>query len=252
MLTFVEQHDEHKQIFSRQMVIDFSQCNEKRELYLFELLRISSDTATEDYKERGMSAEFLQDHGYAMLVSRQAFRFHRMPRENDFVTLETWEETPEPIQLVRGYRFIDKNGAPLISGISSWIIVDPKSRRIVRPSEFTLREPPVFHRELDCMKFGKISIPKDLQKLSERHICFSDIDANGHMNNARYGAYAIDSLPVEYQQKKFSDFRINFSKEARRGDLMEMFGSFNDEQKKAVIVGRHDGITSFECEFYWK
>ncbi len=250
MQTFIEKHEGN--IFSRQMAIKFSECNEKHELYLFELLRKASDTATEDYKERGMSAQFLAERNFAILVSRQAFRFHQMPKENDFVTLETWEETPEPLQLIRPYRFIDKDGNPLISGLSSWIIVNPKTRRIVRSKDFTLREPPVFHKEIDCMKFGRISIPKDMKKLSERTIVFSDLDANGHMNNARYGAYAVDCLPSEYQQKKFSDFRINFSKETCQGDLMEMFGNFDDENKKITIIGKHDNSTSFECEFYWK
>lgn len=62
----------------------------------------------------------------------------------------------------------------------------------------------------------KITVPDCVTELDQRPIRYSDIDANGHMNNSRYGAFAVDCLPESYQDRDFTDFRMNYSKEARK------------------------------------
>ena len=80
---------------------------------------------------------------------------------------------------------------------------------------------------------------------------YSDIDGNGHVNNARYGAYVADCLPPEYQQKTYRDFRINYSKEAVAGQLIQLYGNFDEQNKKIIIAGKQKENTCFEAELYW-
>ncbi|MDE7383863.1 MAG: acyl-[acyl-carrier-protein] thioesterase, partial [Treponemataceae bacterium] len=76
-------------------------------------------------------------------------------------------------------------------------------------------------------------------------------DGDGHTNNARYGAFVIDSLPDEYQKKTFSDFKINYSKEAVLGHKIQIYGAFDDNAKKITIIGKQDENICFEAELYW-
>ena len=64
-------HSEHK--------VQFSQADSGKRLSFFELLKVSSDMAVEDYAQQGLDRDTLTAHGYACLVSRVAFRFHRIP-----------------------------------------------------------------------------------------------------------------------------------------------------------------------------
>ena len=103
-------HEEDGITFHNQMNIFFSQCDKFKRLSLHELLRITSDTAVEEYRQRGLSRDVLTQNGYAILVSRVSFKINRMPKENEHITITTWEEKPEALQFVRAYRIKDKDG----------------------------------------------------------------------------------------------------------------------------------------------
>ena len=151
--------EEEKNIFHVQSNIYFSQCNANKDLSLHELLKITSDIAVEDYRQRGMSRKILKDNGFGILVSRCSYRIHKWPKENQFIELETWEEKPQALQFMRGYKILDENKNILVSGKSSWLLVDINERRILPLKKFTLRTPPEFCIDLDCDKPDKILQP---------------------------------------------------------------------------------------------
>ena len=252
MITFKLWHDEDGITFHHENNIFFSQCAANGLLSLSELLRLTSDTAVEEYRQRGLSRNFLVEHGYYILVSRCSFRFHRLPQENERFKLSTWEEKAEALQLCRAYEFTAEDGSRLISGFSTWLLVDPAARKIIPTKNFTLREPVNLQKEHDCLKPGKISVPENAVLLDERKIRYSDIDGNGHTNNSRYGAFVMDALPPEYRGKDFCDFRMNFSKEAMLDDTLRIFGSFDDGAKKITVKGQTEQGTSFESELYYR
>ena len=253
MTTFQQFHEDDNNTFHNEAKVYFSQCSNNRKLSLTELLRFTSDTAVEDYRQRGLSSEFLKEHGFYILVSRCAFRFIELPHESQKISIITWEEKPEPIQLCRGYKIIDaEDGRALVYGYSSWLLVNSETRRIVPSRNFNLRKPIDFTTDNDCPRPGKIIIPEQKQLLREHTIGYSDIDANGHTNNSRYGAFITDALPVQYNEKNFTDFRINYSKEAMLGQNLKVYGHFDDEAKKILVCGETENGTSFEAELLYK
>ena len=252
MTTFKVWHEDDKNTFHNETTVYFSQCGKNRRISLHELLRLTSDTAVDDYRQRGLSSSFLKEHGFFILVSRCAFRFFDLPHENQKIEIITWEEKSEPLQLYRGYKITDTSGTVLVNGYSSWLLVNPDTRRIVPTKNFTLRPPGDFRTDNDCARPGKIVVPAERELLNERTIGYSDIDANGHTNNSRYGAFITDALPEQYLKKEFTDFRINYSKEAMYGQKLQIFGHFADSEKKILIMGQTESGTSFEAEMLYK
>ena len=243
-------HDSERK-FNFQTMVYFCEANDSKQLSLYDLLKITSDGAVEDYNQQGMSRDALSERGFAILVSRLAFRFHRMPRENEAIVLKTWEEKSEVLQLVRAYEIESMEGERLVSGISSWIVVDPKARRILPTKKFDMREPVERQGEHDCMMYGKIAPPDGLEIMDERTIRYSDLDGNGHTNNARYGAFIADALPEDLRHARFTDFRLNYAKEAMLSQKLTVFGRRDDEQKKLTLIGKTEEGVSFEAELYW-
>jgi len=250
MAEYKQFHDENG-VFNYQTMVYFCEANDNKQMSLYDLLKFSSDGAVEDYNQRGMSRDVLTENNYAILVSRVAYRFHRMPRENEAFVLKTWEEKPEPLQLVRAYEFESMSGEKLISGLSSWVVVNPENHRIVPSKNFTMRFAPDTQKEHDCLKYGKIQHPEDMTLFDERIIKYSDLDGNGHTNNARYGAFVADALPEAYRHIAFTDFRLNYAKEAKLGEKVQVFGKVDEENKKMTLVGKTEQGVSFEAELFW-
>ena len=251
MTEFKQWYDEDGITFHSEHKVQFSQSNSMKKMSFYELLKVTSDMAVEDYAQRGMDRDTLTKNGYACLVSRVAFRFHRLPRENENYVFTTYEEKSEALQLVRAYEFTTPKGEPLITGLSSWLLVDPVAHRIIPTKKFDLRPPVESQKEHNCLKYGKIQIPEDLEKWDEWKIRYSDIDGNNHVNNARYGAFVANAIPENLREKDFTDFRLNYAKEAKLGQKLEIFGKVNEEEKRLTIVGKTEEGTSFESEIYW-
>ncbi len=236
--------DENK-FFHVQQTLYFSQCRADKNLSLHELLKITSDVAVEHYKQLGLPREFLMENGFGILVSRCSYRIHQWPKENQFIEIVTWEEKPQALQLMRCYKILDENKNVLVSGKSTWIVIDINERRIIPTKKFTLREAPDFSVDLDCDLPSKIVQPENMKLLDTHYIKFSDIDANNHTNNARYAAFIEDALPCEFRNKNAKDFKINFAQEAILGDSVEIYGCTEDN--KLTIVGKTPESISFEA-----
>ncbi|OJF76845.1 MAG: hypothetical protein BKP49_04580 [Treponema sp. CETP13] len=252
-MNFEEWHDkETDRIFTREVKLYFADCDRNKKIHLVNLLQLTADTGVEDYHQRGITFDKLQEKNYAFLVSRVAMRFHRIPCANEFLTIKTWERGIKGMQVFRDYEVFDTNTKELlVSGRSSWLIVNPSTKRIIRPKDFSMRDIPSSEKLVDSLECGKIKSTEKAVLFDKRKIRYSDLDANGHMNNARYGAYIIDSLPPEYQDYNFTDFRINYAHEAGRGDVISMYGEIDAESKKITITGKHDDVTCFESELFY-
>ena len=247
-------HEEDKVTFHNESTVYFSECSRNGTLGLEKLLKLTSDLAVKDFALRGMSAKTLLENHYAILVSSVAFRFHQLPVEKQNITFSTWEEKSQPLQFLRQYEINDTDsGKPLISGYSTWLLVDPEARRILPIKKFTMRPEVNYQKGHDCMEPGKISIPENTELWDTRKIRRSEIDSNGHTNNSRYGAFIEDALPEALAEKQFTDFRLNYCKEAVLGDTLKIFGAVDEEGKKLTVLGKKEnGETSFEAELYWK
>ena len=253
MNTYSQWHEEDNIVFHNQTMVYFGQCKKNRLMGLDDLLRITSDVAVQEYNSKGISREKLLENNFAILVSRVAFRFHKLPHENQNITVSTWEETSDALQLYRQYEIKDTDtNESLVTGYSSWLLVDPKARRILPTKKFTLRPPVSLKKGHDCMEPGKIVLPEGAVLLDERKIRYSDLDANGHTTNSRYGAFILDCLPQEYLNKEYTDFKINFSKEAMLGQTLKIYAFFDTDSKKIILQGTTEQGSSFESELYYK
>lgn len=253
-MNFTEWHDkETDRIFNRQVKLYFADCDINKHIHMATVLQLTADSGVEDYHQRGITFDKLQENNYAFLVSRVAMRFHKLPRANEFLTIKTWERGIKGMQVFRDYEIYDtETDELLVSGRSSWLIVNPATKRILKPKDFHMRDIPSSDAVVNSLECGKIKNVEPLELFDERKIRYSDLDANGHMNNSRYGAYIIDSLPAEYQNRTFTDFRINYSHEASKGDLISMFGNVDAAKKKITVTGKHENVICFESELFYE
>lgn len=250
MRIFKQWYEEDK--FCKEDELLFCNCDMYERATLPQLMRDMADLAGEDYSERGMSHQVLLEHGAVFLISRMSIHFERTPKASEIITAKTWEQCCKKMQLFRDYEVFDEDNKKVISCESSWVIVEPKEHKIIRPSNFELHEFPTLERNIECMECGKIVIPRELKHLGDRCILFSDIDGNKHVNNSKYAAMAMDYLPRSLLVKDLSDFRINFSNEAKLDDCITIWGDIKESENYALIAGKKDSGLCFSCEFYFR
>lgn len=232
----------------------FSMCTPvNHNLSWWEILRITTDYAGEDFTQRGMSWEFLQEHGMAMIVSRISHHVYKMPAFEQQLTLHTWESAGQGPFCTRNFKIVDSaTGELLISATTLWLCFDIINKKILLGKDFPFRPAPTEVFDFEGIKPGKIKIPENMEVLGKHKILYSELDSNGHTNNSNYIKFAIDVLPKEFQMKQIKDLRLNYSKEALLDDELELKGHFDPETNKYTIQGLVNTDSSFECELYFQ
>ena len=82
----------------------------------------------------GMGRKKLLEDDLLWILMRMSVRMERYPSYGDTVTLSTWPRNPSGTSFERLFLFEDENGEKLGGASSLWIIMNTKTRRIVRPS----------------------------------------------------------------------------------------------------------------------
>lgn len=234
-------------VFSRPFVYRFGDCDDKKEASLYAVMKLLSEISGEGYERRGgLEHAALWEKGQVFLLSRLCLSFHRQPAYGEETIVSTWaREIKGPI-FYRDYEIKSEKGELLVSGTSAWLVVNPVSREILRPA--SIDDLPVMDaRKADCPEPKKLRKDPSLGTLGERPVYYSDIDSNGHMNNAVYGRTAVDFLPVEYRRKRIKDFFITFNIETRPDETLEIRGG--KLEQGYALQGNVKGEMHFAAEF---
>lgn len=190
----------------------------------------------------------LAPHGLVWILARMSVRFDRMPVRLDTVTAQTWHRGLDGPFFVRDYRLLAADGSVAVASTSSWIIMDMQTRRIVRsdrlagliPSEpeFDLAAMPELSPRL------QVPDPSLLKPAGQRSVQYSDLDYNGHVNNARYTVWSLDALPLEaVSSRSVRSIDINFNREVRPGDSVQL--SLCEADGYYYVEGRTEGYQNF-------
>lgn len=176
--------------------------------------------------ELGFGYDTLHIHHTAWVLSRMHVHFEEPLAWRDQVVLQTWHKGANGLFYLRDFDLKDKDGKSRIIATSSWVVIDERTRRLVRPEDLKdLLDPDMQVDNAIEEPAPKIVLPKDVtaEKAGEHTVSYSDLDLNGHTNNPRYVVWSMDVLPAEVTEKPVKDLFINFIKETKLGEKVELF-----------------------------
>ena len=225
--------------YMREIELDFSQCDRSQNLRMGAILTQAAVFAGHDYDARGLTHEVLMDRREVFLLSRLAVKLHRCPRVRDVLQVTTWEDGAHGAHLQRLYEYRTREGELCVSIRSDWILVDPVTRKILRPQSFTARPLTACPVEVDCPAPKKIALPPEAEELGCRTVRWSDLDGNGHLFSGVYGDIVWDYLPADLQGRTPREFYINYSREATLGDELRLLGRREGEAYRMEGAGPH-------------
>ena len=123
-------------IFNKTVEIRFYDCDSQKRAKVSTINKLIADIAGIGYAAAGMTHQWLWDHGYVFLLSKVSIRFDRMPVADETITISTWERGNKGASFLRDFEIFDAGEKKLIDARTEWILVNPESRQIIRPSSF--------------------------------------------------------------------------------------------------------------------
>ena len=163
------------------------------------LLRFAQDAAGAHCRRLGTDWDTMAAKGLFWAVIRQRLEVTRLPRLGEAVTVTTWPMPTTRVAYPRATEGYDAEGKLLFRVISLWVIMDMHTRAMIRPDKSGVDVAgALLGRELSAP--AGLSF-KDLPNETLRTVGFTELDVNGHMNNARYLDWLCDLLPSEFHRE---------------------------------------------------
>ena len=212
---------------------------------------IAQDLAVNGATMVGAPDPVLREKGVVWVLIRMHVQYDRLPRLYETVHLQTWHAGVVGPLYIRDYMFLSKDGEPLIRATSSWGLMDIENRTLARADRiFDVLPPEPQHpdRALE-VNAPKIVWPAGAMPdmVATHKVLYSDVDYNGHANNARYPVWAYDILPEDVASGgKIKSFSINYNRELHPGQTAELL-RLHTSDGQWLVEGLADGAQSFIC-----
>ena len=203
-------------------------------------------------QQLGFGYDDLHVHHVAWVLARMHFHFEDPPRWRDRVTLYTWHKGASGLFFLRDFQLCGPQGRTLVTATSSWVVIDERTRRMVRPEELdSLLD--VEDGSVDSAiaeAAPKVAMPRGVEPESAgvHTVAYSDVDIIGHTNNARYMVWAMDCIDYgTASTRRVRDVYVNFNRETTPGTAVQLFRLRTEEDGAPVwyVEGRVDGKSAF-------
>ena len=193
----------------------------------------------------GCGRETLVQKGIVWVLTRCEVQMEKEARMGSRLSIETF---PMPLRrwfFPRYFVFRDEEGAQVGAAGTLWVLFDLEKRCMVAPGDVAGAIPD--NSDLT----PPLGVPGPVPRLtgetaaSARTPVYSELDVNGHVNNARYADWLCDALGLEIMREyRVKTMRLSYAAEIRPGQAMEL--RLTRDGLAYHLTGSHEGKTHFE------
>lgn len=213
-------------------------------------MNLTQEIANLHAEKLGFGYDDLISSRTAWVLSRMYMKFVKTPKWKEEVILSTWHKGLERLFYLRDYTITDPEGNPLVLATSSWLVLNLDTRKLVR-------DPAIMDENTMCRDNAtetsapKVQMPRDTapELVMSHKVAYSDVDMNGHANNAMYMQWAMDAVDYEISSSRpVKEAAVNFNHETRAGETVSIYrAAVNDGDLLRIYVEGRTGDTSAFC-----
>lgn len=188
----------------------------------------------------------------AWILSRLNIKFLDTPLWRDEITLTTWHKGLNRLFYIRDFVLTDKDGKERVKATTSWLVMNLENRRLVRDPKLVDMDGICTDDAIETPA-DKVQMPKDVEAVyvMDHRVSYSDVDTNGHTNNAMYMQWAMDTVEYEIASTRpVKEVTINFNHETKAGDIISLYRSSVEKEDglHVFVEGRLGDVSAFCVE----
>ncbi len=214
------------------------------------VLCLFQDAAGRHAEDMGIGYSVMEKKNLLWVVVRMKIEILKDPELFSTVTVRTWPLDPGKFTFEREYTMTDKDGELLVKGAAEWAVIDSAKRRLVPASDIYPEVSGYLSEQCFDEALFRVKIFEHKDKKAEVIPNFSDIDSNGHVNNARYCRFIMDALNPG-KKDALKALQIDFNKEVLPEVPLNIYVS--ESRKESLIAGDDkNGVNMFTAKAEWR
>lgn len=159
----------------------------------------------------------LNRRGLTWVLAREQVILDQPVRWGETLEIETWPSGVDRLAALRDFRLL-RGGVEIGRALTTWFAIDVAKRRPVRPDAVL---PPERLEQTPHVIPPGAPAPAVLEEAAvdrRFHVRFADIDANLHVTNSSYVAWALEAVDEEtWRSSRVAAFDIQFLAECNLG-----------------------------------
>ena len=220
-------------VYSQEFTLTDLHLDRFRRLKPSVLLHLVQEVSGHHAALLGAGWEALAQKGVFWAIIRHRVDIRRLPEAGERIRLETWPMPTTRTAYPRATACYDEAGRLLFSSHALWVLMDINTRAMVLPGKSGV-DVPGHLRGLEIPAPGSLP-PREYEEAAERHVGFSLLDRNGHMNNTYYLDWTADLLGGEFHREHpIKSIHICYLSEAREGQFVRLHHLLDEENKLHV------------------
>jgi len=225
-------------VWQETVPIRFGSIDKSNRLTLDAIFRFFQEAAISHADNLRVGRDVMESTGQVWIISRMSVLVERRPKYLETVNVRSWPCGWEKLFAIRDYDIRDKDNNAAVSARSAWIIVDMQKRRPLRPQSVMDNLPlneGLFAMSPETQPITALAERDNLKIMAERKALYSDLDYNGHVNNARYIQWIEDTLDPQILEKAEKiRLDINYVNEILEGEIIELLSAPINDDKTPV------------------
>lgn len=216
--------------------IKYYEIDYRGRVILTSIFNYLCDVCMTQSSDVGMGLQYLKEQGKAWVIYKWDIDIKKYPLYKEKIKVITEAYSFRKFYAYRKFKILNQAGEEIITASSVWFYIDVDKRKPTRVQEemFKAYEIPLDKNDpLDIEKIQPLS-KVDSEKVF--NVRYSDIDTNLHVNNAKYAAWMVESVPLDivlnYQLK---NIKITYEKETKYGEVIRANTEIIRESEEKLV-----------------
>lgn len=228
-------------IFKENFKIQLKDIGKRNYIKNIGILEILENIGTHHSDLAGYGPNNIQEKGVSWVLLDWKVQVLKRPIYGQNLKVNTWARTingeVKKTHTYRDFEIYNENDDLCVIGTSKWVLVDINTGRIARINDEVIKEYELENKSVfNIGELDKISVPDNFCNEITYKVARRDIDLNGHMHNLYYLDLAYETLPQDvYEKRPFDNFRIQYKKEIKFGDIIKCKYTFVNNEHIVTI-----------------
>lgn len=195
------------------------------------IMEYFQDLATAHADEIGIGYEDMKARDLCWVLNRLSAVIDRSPALGEEIEITTFPHKPGLVDAVRDYYITNAAGESLIRGTSRWCVLHIRNKAVRRCAPLFAYDDSAYRPDF-AVEDGNPQLPDihslqgEATKALQGKVQITDLDRNGHMNNARYADIVVNSCDFDYYASHtIKAFDFNFLSEMTVGAAYDVWQS---------------------------
>lgn len=224
-------------IYEKEYEIHYYEVDFKRKALITSIIDFLGDIAIKQSEELGVGIDYLREKNLAWVLYKWNIDMYKYPSYGDKIIIKTYAYSMRKFYAYRQFEILNLEGETLGKADSIWFLINTEKRKPVRVTEDLYKAYGVDLKDESVLEIEDIEKPQNITIKKAFDVRYSDIDTNRHVNNVKYIAWALETIPLEtVLNYSLKNIKVTYEKETTYGETIKVFTELIDEDDKVTCL----------------